>query len=84
MNKKLKKIKKFCTEVETKYPPQTKEEWKICMDAHGADKLDMSIEMFQQMAKSINANILITNTEKTPFAFFINFKKLVEHKLKAS
>lgn len=74
MHKKLKEIKQFCTEVKTKYPPQTKKEWQICMDAHGCDKLDISIELFQQMAKSLNSKILITNTQKTPFAFFINMK----------
>lgn len=81
MNKKLKKIKNFCTQVETKYPPKTKEEWHICMKAHGADKLDMSIEMFKNISQRLDASILITNTKKTPFAFFINLKKLVELKL---
>ena len=75
MNKKLKKVKKFCTEVETKRPPKTKKEWQICMDAHGADNL--SVEFFQEMAKRLNSNLLICNTKKTPFAFFINMKKLI-------
>jgi len=79
MNNKLKKIKKFCTQVETKYPPKTNKEWKICMDAHGTDKLDISIELFQQIATSLDAKILITNRKETPFAFFINLKnKLME------
>jgi len=81
MKKKLRKIKKFCTEVETKYAPKTKEEWQICMDAHGVDKLDISIETFKQMSKAINANILITNNTKTPLALFINLINLFKNKL---
>ena len=81
MKKKFKKIKKFSTEVETKYPPKTKEEWQICMDAHGFDKLDISIDMFKQMTKRLKTNILITNNEKTPFAFFINLINLFKNKL---
>lgn len=81
MNKKLKKIKKFCTQVETKYPPQTNKEWQICMDVHGASKLDISIEMFKKMAEALNSNLLITNTKETPFAFFINLKNKLMQKL---